>query len=169
MQTHAKKTASWWLAVLRQLRQIRRYVSTDTFQALLVALVVSRLDYCNAVLTGLPALSRRLQSVLNAAACLIFVLRRSDHCVGRTNQPIFHSASSLKWPYKVLHGCASSYLGLFVRLTKSSSSPQCQHHPPHPATVQPFHRLRLNLAEWRSGRTSVFDQRTFYVLRSTSS
>jgi len=85
MQTRVKKTASWWLAVLRQLRQIRRYVSTDTFQALVVALVVSRLDYCNAVLNGLPALSRRLQSVLNAAACLIFVLGRSDHCVGRTN------------------------------------------------------------------------------------
>ena len=58
-----------------QLRQIRRYVST-----LVVALVVTRLDYGNAVLTGLPVyLSWRLQSVLNAAARLIFGLRRSDH------------------------------------------------------------------------------------------
>ena len=57
-------------------RQIRRYV----FQSLVVALVVTQLDYGNAVLTGLPVyLSRRLQSVLNAAARLIFGLRRSDH------------------------------------------------------------------------------------------
>jgi len=46
-----------------------RAMSMDMFQALVVALVVTRLDYGNAVLTGLPVyLSRRLQSVLNAAA-----------------------------------------------------------------------------------------------------
>ena len=66
--------------VLRQLRQIRRYVSMDMFEALVVTLVVTRLDYGNAVLTGLSVyLSRRLQSVLNAAARPIFSLRRSDH------------------------------------------------------------------------------------------
>jgi len=78
MRTHVKKTASRCFAVLRQLCQIRRYVSTDTlvtFQALVVALVGTRLDYGNAVLTGLHVyLSRRLQSVLNAAARLIFGL-----------------------------------------------------------------------------------------------
>ena len=123
MRTHVKKTASRCFAVLRQLRQIRRYVSTDTFQALVVALVVTRLDYGNAVLTGLPVyLSRRLQSVLNAAARLIFGLRRSDH--------VSDALISLHWlripqriqfkmavlTYKVLHGCAPSYLGPFVRV-----------------------------------------------------
>ena len=79
MRTHVKKPASRCFAVLHQLR---RYVSTDTFQPLLVALVVTRLYYGNAVLTDLPVyLSRRLQSVLNAAARLIFGLRRSDHHV----------------------------------------------------------------------------------------
>jgi len=39
-----------------------------------------RLDYGNGVLVGIPAhLMRRLQSVLNAAARLIFSLKRSDH------------------------------------------------------------------------------------------
>ena len=72
MRTHVKKTASRCFAVY-----FRRYVSTDTFQALVVALVVTRLDYGNTALTGLPVyLSRRLQSVLNAAARLIFGLRR---------------------------------------------------------------------------------------------
>jgi len=45
MRTHVKKIASRCFAVLRQLRQIRRYVSTDTFQALVIALVVTRLNY----------------------------------------------------------------------------------------------------------------------------
>jgi len=53
---------------------------TSTFQKLVVALVHSRLDYGNGVLVGIPThLMRRLQSVLNAAARLIFNLKRSDH------------------------------------------------------------------------------------------
>jgi len=43
------------------------------FQSLIVALVLSQLDYCNSVLFGLPAhLIQRLQSFQNAAARLIF-------------------------------------------------------------------------------------------------
>jgi len=51
--------------------QIRRSVPPDTFQSLIVSLVISRLDYGNAVLVSLPVyLVRSLQSVLNAAARL---------------------------------------------------------------------------------------------------
>jgi len=65
--------------VLRQLRTVRRQVPTSVFQSLIVALVLSRLDYCNSVQFGLPAnLIQRLQSVQNAAARLIFRIRRSD-------------------------------------------------------------------------------------------
>ena len=46
----------------------------------MVALVHSRLDYGNGVLVGLPAyLTRRLWSVLNAVARLIYRLRTRDH------------------------------------------------------------------------------------------
>jgi len=68
------------LHVLRQLRTIRLQIPTAVFQSLIVALVLSRLDYCNSVLFGLPAnLIHRLQSVQNAAARLIFSIRRSEH------------------------------------------------------------------------------------------
>ena len=47
---------------------------------LVVALVHSCLDYGNSTLAGIAAyLTRRLQSVLNAAARLIYQLRSSDH------------------------------------------------------------------------------------------
>jgi len=53
---------------------------------MVVALVHSRLDYGNGVLVGLPAyLKHQLQSVLNAAARLIFRLKSSDHI---TDAPI---------------------------------------------------------------------------------
>jgi len=69
MRTRVQRTVSRCFASLRQLRQIRRRVPSATLQMLVVALVHSRLDYGNGVLVGLPAyLTRRLQSVLNAAA-----------------------------------------------------------------------------------------------------
>jgi len=51
---------------------------------LVVRLVLSRLDYSNDVLVGIPAhLLRRLQSVLNAAARLIMAAlwNRADHYI----------------------------------------------------------------------------------------
>jgi len=52
----------------------------DCFRSLVVSLIHSRLDHGNFVLVGLPAyLQRHLQSVLNAAARLVFRLRRYDH------------------------------------------------------------------------------------------
>ena len=46
----------------------------------MVSLVHTRLDYGNFVLVGLPAyLQRRMQSVLNAWARLVYRVRRYDH------------------------------------------------------------------------------------------
>jgi len=54
--------------------------ASSVYQSLVVALVLSRLDYGNATLAGLPAsLLNRLQSVINAAARSIAGLRRSEH------------------------------------------------------------------------------------------
>ena len=72
MQSHVRQTVSRCFDVLRQLRTVRRQVPTSV--------VLSRLDYCNRVLFGLSAnLIQRLQSVQNAAARLIFRIRRSEH------------------------------------------------------------------------------------------
>ena len=80
MRSHVQLTASRCFAVLRQLRAIRRQVPTAVFQSLIIALVLSRLDYCNSVLFGLPAnLIQHLLSVQYAAARLIFRIRRSEH------------------------------------------------------------------------------------------
>ena len=48
--------------------------------SLVTSLVLTRLDYCNSVLAGLPAnLLNRLQAVINAAARLICSARKSEH------------------------------------------------------------------------------------------
>jgi len=84
---------------------------------LLVALVHSVLDYGNAVLVGIPVyLVRRLQSVLNAAARLIYHLRLYDHISDalatlhrlRVPERVQHKIAVLT--FKVLHDSAPRYL-----------------------------------------------------------
>jgi len=80
MRSHVQRTVAGCFAVLRQLRSIWRFVPSTVYQTLVVALVLSQLDYGNATLAGLPTyLLDRLQSVMNAAARSIACLRRSDH------------------------------------------------------------------------------------------
>jgi len=82
--------------------------------------VLSRLDYGNAVLVGLPThLVRRLQSVQNAAARLIYHMRSVDHITDallitlhwlRVPQRIDYKVAVMT--YKVVRGTAPRYLGL---------------------------------------------------------
>jgi len=54
MRTQVSQTCSKCFAALRQLRSIRRSVSNDVMQSLIVVLVFSRLDYGSTTLAGLP-------------------------------------------------------------------------------------------------------------------
>jgi hypothetical protein len=128
MRTHVQRTVSRCFAAIRQLRSIRRYVPVSVFQSLVVSLVLSRLDYGNSVLVGLPAcLLRRLQSVQNAAARLIFRLRRSDHITDallslhwlRVPERITFKVAVLT--YRALHGTAPRYLS--SQLTRTADAP----------------------------------------------
>ena len=86
-------------------------------QSLVLALVLSRLDYGSTVLFGLPQqLVDKLQSVQNAAARLIFAARRRDHI-----SPLLQSLHWLRvadritfrlalLTYRCLHSSAPEYL-----------------------------------------------------------
>lgn len=80
MSTHVAKTVSACFAALRQIRSIRRSVNRPVLLTLVSSLVLTRLDYGSTTLVGLTdSLTNRLQSVLHAAARLIFSARRYDH------------------------------------------------------------------------------------------
>jgi len=80
MRTKVQKTVASCFATLRQLRSIMWSVPASVYQSLVVALVLSRLDYGNITLIGIPAYQlRRLQSVMNAATRSIAGLWRSGH------------------------------------------------------------------------------------------
>ena len=131
-------------AVLRQLRSIRRSVSP----AALVALVLSRLDYGSATLAGLPNNQLdRLQSVLNAAARLLFSARKYEHVTQFLRdlhwllvfQRVEYKLAMLV--YRCLHGLAPSYLADDLQLVADLESKQRLRSSSSDALVVPSSRL----------------------------
>ena len=72
MKQHVDKISRPAFYYLRQLRVIRKSLTTKACEALVHAFVSSRLDYCNCLLYGVGETQlKRLQSVLRAAARLV--------------------------------------------------------------------------------------------------
>ena len=65
---------------LRPISSSRHYLSVEAIQKLVLAFVISRLDYCNSLLCGcLQYLIKRLHKVQNNAARLILKVLKFDH------------------------------------------------------------------------------------------
>ncbi|XP_060135246.1 uncharacterized protein LOC132592706 [Zootoca vivipara] len=65
---------------LHLVRRLRPYLPADCLTRVVHALVISRLDYCNALYVGLPLkVTRKLQLIQNAPARLVTGSSRRDH------------------------------------------------------------------------------------------
>ena len=83
MRKHISQVVSTCFFHLRRLRPLRARLSREQRQRLVSAIILSRVDYCNVVLAGLPASSLApLQRVLNAAARFVADLHPRDHVTG---------------------------------------------------------------------------------------
>ena len=101
--------------------QIKKCLSSSAIRTVVQACVLSRLDYANSLLYGLPACAiRKLQLVQNAAARLITGRKKRDHITPALQQlkwlPI---QSRIKYKililgYKCLNNQAPSYLADMV-------------------------------------------------------
>ena len=79
MKDHVRRTCTACFYQLRQLRVVRRSLSSDACASLVHAFILSRLDYCNSLLAGISdTLIRQLQSVLHVAASLVTRRRKYD-------------------------------------------------------------------------------------------
>ena len=118
MRSHVQRTVAGCFAILRQLRSILRSVPSSVFQTLVVAIVLSRLDYGTATLAYRPIclIVSSLCSLLNAAARPVAGLRRSDHITDTLAS--FHwlrAPERIKFKlavtvYRGIHGTAPQYL-----------------------------------------------------------
>ena len=80
MNVHIGKICSKAFRGLYNIRQIRKFLTVQSTKTLIHAFVSSHLDYCNALLFGLPKYQLdRLQKVQNAAARVTFQIAKFDH------------------------------------------------------------------------------------------
>ncbi len=126
---HIAKTARSCRFALHSIRKIRPFLTEHAAQLLVQALVVSRLDYCNALLAGLPSNTiKPLQMIQNAAARLVFNEPKRAHVT-----PLFISlhwlpvAARIKFKtlmlaYRMTTGSAPSYIHSLLRIYIPSRS-----------------------------------------------
>ena len=142
MQLFNRKTCQSCFFHLRRIGLIRKFLTTDAAAKLVTSLVLSRLDYCNALLSGLPASSiQSLQRVQNSAARLVLRRKKSDHVTPLlqslhwlpVSQRITYKTNLLC--FKCLNGSAPDYLASSVqpytpsRSLRSSSDTLMLHLP----------------------------------------
>ena len=80
MTTHVSSVVRACSMQLRALGQLRPHLNKKTANAVAVSLILSRLDYCNSCLWGIPKKQiERLQKVQNNAARIVSLVERSAH------------------------------------------------------------------------------------------
>ncbi len=141
---HITKTARSCRFALYNIKKI--FLWEHATQLLVQALVLSRLDYCNALLAGLPASSiKPLQLIQNAAARLIFNEPKRTHVT-----PLFINLhwlpiaaqcikfKALMFAYRTTSGSAPLYLNSLLqtympsRSLRSASERRITVHPKEP-------------------------------------
>ena len=77
---HVMKTCRSAFLELRRIGLIRKYLTVEAAKTIVCSLVLSRLDYCNSILSGSPkCLIQRLQRIQNTAARITLRMPRTGH------------------------------------------------------------------------------------------
>ncbi len=126
---HIAKTARSCRFALHNIRKIRPFLTEHAAQLLVQVLVISRLDYCNALLAGLPSNTiKPLKMIQNAAARLVFNEPKRAHVT-----PLFVSLhwlpvaariqfKTLMLAYRTTTGSAPTYFHSLLQIYTPSRS-----------------------------------------------
>ena len=153
MDTHISKICQSTYFQLRSIGKIRRYLSTDAAKLIIHSLVMSRLDYGNSLLFGLPNIQLgRLQRIQNCAARIITRSKRHEHITPVLEKlhwlPVHQRIKYkvLLLTYKALNNLAPPYLMELLE----------EYHPPR--TLRSSGQKLLKVPKFR---TLTFGARAF--------
>ena len=80
MGKHIEKLSQTLITQLRNIADVRKYLTQNAAEKLVYAFITSRLDYCNSLLYGLPSSSiKKLQKVQNMAVKILTLRRKYEH------------------------------------------------------------------------------------------
>ena len=129
MEDHIKKIRkTWHFHLLTNISKIRTYLDRESTEAIIHVFVTTNLEYCNAILNGLPkVLLNRPQLVQNRAPRIVTFTKKYEH--------ITPSLIDLHWlpakyriiykilllVYKAVNGLSPSYISNLLSFCSSSS------------------------------------------------
>ena len=130
VKQHVIKVCQTAYYELKCISSICSYLTEDATEKQVTSCVLSRLDYCNSLLMGIPnSVIRPMQKVQNAAALLILRAPRHQHFTHLLQQlrwlPIIHERIKYKTAcmcYNSITGSAPSYLSELLQLYSPSHS-----------------------------------------------
>ena len=122
MQAQVKKVCRTAYTRLKNIAKIRSVLPQKTAETLVHALITSKLDYCNALMYGLPASTTTslLQYVQNSAARVVMRTRKFDHITSVLRDLHWLQVEDriifkiLMITYRALHGLAPDYISDLV-------------------------------------------------------
>ena len=117
MNAHVQSITRQCYMHLRNISHIRRHLTHDATKSLIQSLVISRIDYCNALLYGLPTVTvNKLQKVQNTAARIVTKTSRYVHITPILKELHWLPVKSriqyklLVHTFKALHGQGPTYI-----------------------------------------------------------
>ena len=150
MDKHIRNVSRSAFYSLRNISNIRKYLTTTSATTLVHAFITSKIDYCNALFVGLPAkLTDKLQKVQNAAARMVTGSRKYDHITPElfklhwlpVKQRIKFKIILLT--YKAMNGLSPEYMKDMIKVKSTST------------------RSNGNMLETNSMRLNSYGQRAF--------
>ena len=160
---HIKRTCKACFLQMRDLRRIRKYLTSEVAVLAANALVSSRLDYCNSLFRGLPGFNQhKLQSIQNTLARIVTNHRKYAHVTPILQKLhwlpvkyccIFKTATLV---YKFLHSGSPSYFEPFLSFSSCPYSTRHSHPDRQYLTVPPFHSSVFKSAK-HFGHSFAFD------------
>ena len=167
LRQHVSYTSRACRFHLRSISRIRKYIPQDISIVLIKSLVMSRLDYSNGLLYGLPKCTvSGLQAVQNSAARIVTQERLRDHdSMSRALMELHWlpvdkriEYKLLLYTYKALHGLAPGYLCKLVvpyeprRVLRSAESNLLTVPPGKPGKYGSRSFVRASANLWNSLR-----------------
>ena len=145
MSTHIGHVVFSSFYQLRRICAIRKSIPTSNAVQLVNSFVVSRVDYCNCLLAGLPACQlNRVQAILNSVARLVYGRRNNEYVTPllrhklhwlRIRERVQFKCCLLV--YKALNGLAPTYIANFCSRVADVPDRSSLHSAAHHQLVVP--------------------------------
>ena len=104
VELHTKNVCRTAYSELRRISTIRHLLSADSTKTLVSTYVLSRLDYCNSLLSGCPKhLFEKRQKIKNSAARLLPKAHKWDHVSSLLKTPLLLIQPCIEYKLSALH------------------------------------------------------------------